>query len=320
MMRGLAEASIASPPSVGPTVRCSMISTGTGSAPPSIRIARSLASWIVKSAGDLGRAADDADAAGDAGSTWGEEMISSSRTMATRRWGSPWAGAGRLRGQLRQRAGPLPLKSTVTNQPVPWVGSLPALGAGDVVAVAPRPGRARGLALVSSGATRLPLASVGSARAWRPPRRPGGWSAARSCRSTSTAWRGSCTSGSSTMIRFSPAGSASARRRRARRRGRGAPRSPGRWTRRPPRPVSVAGLQRDLGAAPEVQTELRLRGERDRGGADQDDDGGKKSVKRGAWHSHMMSCADSSSKSTPRCGSGNRLAPGLTQCRETCRF
>ena len=47
MIAASTEASMAASPSVGPTVRCSMISTGTGSAPPLIRTERSLAdSWV----------------------------------------------------------------------------------------------------------------------------------------------------------------------------------------------------------------------------------------------------------------------------------
>ena len=57
---------MAAAPSVGPTRRCSMISTGSsGSAPPSISAARSLASVAVKSPVICGGAAADADVAGD---------------------------------------------------------------------------------------------------------------------------------------------------------------------------------------------------------------------------------------------------------------
>ena len=59
-------ASIASAPSVGPTVRCSMVSTGTGSAPPLMRMARFCADCLVEVAGDLGRPAADTDVAGHA--------------------------------------------------------------------------------------------------------------------------------------------------------------------------------------------------------------------------------------------------------------
>ena len=48
MTAALALASMAASPRVGPTVRWSMTSTGSGSAPPSISSARSLASASVK--------------------------------------------------------------------------------------------------------------------------------------------------------------------------------------------------------------------------------------------------------------------------------
>ena len=57
-------ASIAASPSVGPTVRCSMTSTGTGSAPPLISAARSLASSAVNVPVICVRAARDPDVAG----------------------------------------------------------------------------------------------------------------------------------------------------------------------------------------------------------------------------------------------------------------
>ncbi|CAM5269039.1 hypothetical protein SBADM41S_08431 [Streptomyces badius] len=82
-------ASMAAAPRVGPTVRCSTISTGTGRAPPLISSARSRASsalndpviWVAPDGSPASQPTE--------GSTCGDEMTFSSRTMATLRRSSP---------------------------------------------------------------------------------------------------------------------------------------------------------------------------------------------------------------------------------------
>ena len=110
MMPASMEASMAAAPSVGPTVRCSMISTGTGSAPPLMRTASSSAVawvkspliWVELPPPDWHRA----------GTTPGEEMISWSSRMATRLPASGLAHA--LATSSRQPVRPSPAKSTLT--------------------------------------------------------------------------------------------------------------------------------------------------------------------------------------------------------------
>ena len=112
----LALASIAACPRVGPTVRCSMISTGTGRAPPRISSARSLASagvnwpviWVDPPVIPTLQAT--------CGSTCGEEMISLSSTMATRLPGSPPGAQAALPVSCSQARWPEPRKSMATNQ------------------------------------------------------------------------------------------------------------------------------------------------------------------------------------------------------------
>ncbi|CAM5652558.1 hypothetical protein STENM223S_08043 [Streptomyces tendae] len=82
-------AETASSPRVAPMVRCSTVSTGTGSAPPSTSRASSRASAsskdpVIRVEPPAMPAPQDTD-----GSTCGEEMILSSSTTATRRRGSP---------------------------------------------------------------------------------------------------------------------------------------------------------------------------------------------------------------------------------------
>ena len=117
---------MASAPSVGPTVRFSMMCTGTGSAPPSIRIERFLASSGVKLPVIW------VDPPGIPTPHWmsettsGEEMMSLSSTIAMRRPGDPicWHAASAVSFFQALRPSE-PLKLTVTNHPVPCWASLP---------------------------------------------------------------------------------------------------------------------------------------------------------------------------------------------------
>jgi hypothetical protein len=87
-------ASIETAPSVGLTVRCSMTSTGTGTAQSCTSAARSYASSSENWTGDLSGHAGDTHAAWDAEVHLRGEMTSSSSTIASLRIGSPgWAQA-----------------------------------------------------------------------------------------------------------------------------------------------------------------------------------------------------------------------------------
>ncbi len=84
-------ASIAAAPRVGPTVRCSITSTGTGRAPPWTRAARSCASSWVKVPVICVVPPVMPTPQAICAPTDGEEMTSPSRTIAIRRVGSPGA-------------------------------------------------------------------------------------------------------------------------------------------------------------------------------------------------------------------------------------
>ena len=85
----MTEASIASAPRVGPTVRCSTTSTSSGSEPPRTRAARSWASSTVNEPVICVLPPAIPTPHAIEGSTCGEEMTASSSTIATRRVGSP---------------------------------------------------------------------------------------------------------------------------------------------------------------------------------------------------------------------------------------
>ena len=190
------DASMAAAPSVGPTVRCSMTETGSGSAPPSIRIARFWASSCVKSPviwvvlrmlepqGTL---------------TPGEEMTSPSRTIAIRLRASVWHAASAESSPKASE--PVLLKSTLTTYWTPWscrpdsapVISEPSSAEGPISMTSPE----------SLGRTWL-ASSCGLASGFATVRITG-WTVSCAVRpSASTASRGSCTSGSSIRIRSSP--------------------------------------------------------------------------------------------------------------------
>ena len=152
-------ASIAACPSVGPTVLCSMISTGTGRAPPRMSSVRSRASsgvnwpviWVDPPTIPTSQATY--------GPTCGEEMISLSSTTATRLAGSPAGVQAALPVSCAQARSPEPRKSMVTDQPPTPCGSVWA----------------------SAPATPSPVSPAGPRRSGWPPRRPapaprGGWS------------------------------------------------------------------------------------------------------------------------------------------------
>ncbi len=119
MIAASTDASIAASPSVAPTVRCSITSTGTGRAPPLIRIARSSALcwvncpviWV-------------ADPAPEQSSGWtaGEEITSLSSRIAIRC--PPAAFPQARRTSSRHSGPPWPLKATeTTHVPTPSWGS-----------------------------------------------------------------------------------------------------------------------------------------------------------------------------------------------------
>ena len=107
---------IAASPSVGPTVRCSTTSTGTGRAPARISNDRSWASRSVKSPVITVWPPPMPCSQATEGSTWGLEMTWRSSTMATRRVGSPggWQAASPV--SSAQRRPPSPWNSIATCQ------------------------------------------------------------------------------------------------------------------------------------------------------------------------------------------------------------
>lgn len=121
MTAARALASIASSPSVGPTTRCSMIFTGTGSEPPWMSAARSLASAGLKSPVIWVEPPVMPTPQATLSVTWGEEITLPSSTMATRR-SSPAAQAA-LAVSRSQVSPPPPLNRTSTAQPPRFCGS-----------------------------------------------------------------------------------------------------------------------------------------------------------------------------------------------------
>ena len=220
MIAARALASMASAPRVGPTVRCSTTSTGTGRAPPSMRTARSVASCCVNVPVILVSPPGMPMSQETPGSTWGEEMTSSSSTIAIRRIGSPGGEHAASPVSSAHPCSPSPTKSTVTNHPVAVCGSMAASAP-----ATPSPVRAAGPSRSgwpdSSGSTSsAPGAGVSvpgdgeAVGACATPRT--GWNVSCAVRPmTSAASRGSSTPGSSTKMRCSPerasAGSATPR-------------------------------------------------------------------------------------------------------------
>ncbi len=196
-MPALADASIAASPRVGPTVLEEISSTWSGSAPPSISSARSLAWDSLKPPEML---VPPVMLPPQGTETSGEEMTSSSRTMAIRP-GSPSSHAA-LPLSLPNASEPLPSKSTETSQPTLCWGctasapliSLPDRAAGPSSRVSPvsleETTRLSFFDGLASGEAAWPITGCTVSCAVRP--------------MTSLAWAGSCTSGSSTRMRSSP--------------------------------------------------------------------------------------------------------------------
>ena len=250
MTAAFALASIAAAPRVGPTVRCSMTSTGTGSAPPRIRAASSLASSVVNVAGDLRAAPRDADVAGTSSSTCGEEITWSSSRIATRRFGSPGGSHAAVPGQVRPRP---PAVAAEVDRDVPAAAALAVdRGLRPVDALSGQRGWTeadrQAVLVVDDPTTSGSGSALGDGdgdadgrRAWASASgTPStGWNVSWAVRPmTSAASRGSCSPGSSTMMRRSPERASSAPRRRARRPAGAAPRAHGRST--PGRPSRSA--------------------------------------------------------------------------------
>ena len=196
MMAALMLASMAAAPRLGPTVRCSSVSTGTGRAPARISRARSLAWSAVKSPVMTVRPPTMPVSQAMLGSTCGLDRTWLSSTIATRRAGSPgWAQAA-VPVSLAQPSPPPRNSSATSQRPVPCgsssaealLTSSPARPVGPIRTGAPS----------SSFRSRAPLgSSPAGART--------GWKVSCAVRPmTSSASRGSETPGSSTMIRRSP--------------------------------------------------------------------------------------------------------------------
>ena len=196
-------ASIASAPSVGPTVRCSMTSTGTGNAPPWTSAARSLASASLNCPVICVDPPVMPTWHCTLGSTCGEEITLSSSTIATRRPGSPGGLQAASPVSLTQDFSPLPLKSTLTCHSAPICWSRAAVASLTPSPVSPA-GPSRSFCPDSSAMIRSPFAGL----AFLSPAATTfltGWKVSCAVRPmTSAACRGSCTPGSSTMMRLSP--------------------------------------------------------------------------------------------------------------------
>ena len=156
-------ASMAAAPSVAPTVRCSITSTGTGSAPPRIRTARSLASFAVNDPVIWVEPPAMPTSQGTDGSTCGDEMTWSSSTIATRRVGSLGAAHAAAAVSCCQAEPPLPLKSTVTDHLLEPLRVELGLGAVDAFAGESRRADPDGLAVLVG----QHLLTVGSRRCRR---------------------------------------------------------------------------------------------------------------------------------------------------------
>ncbi len=206
MMPASALAWIASLPSDGPTTRWSMTSTGTGSEPPSISAARSLASSSVKEPvivlvpppiPMLHRLLP------PLGSTCGAVITSLSRTIATSRFGVLTGWQAALPVMSAQILPPSSLNFIWTNQPcaICWESIRPSapLTFSPVMAGLARRSTP---APFSAGRYSSPAAGLaGFASTWSSTSWKVSWAVLPI---TFAASRGSCTPGSSTMIRFSP--------------------------------------------------------------------------------------------------------------------
>ena len=196
MMPASMDASIAASPSVAPTVRCSMTSTGTGSAPPLMRTARSSAwAWVKLPVMLVLLPPPERH---KSGWTAGEEMMSSSSRMATRLPPSVLAQAAATRS--RQPVRPSPAKLTFTTH---W--PTPCCGVAASASETPSPSTSVGPRSsgwpCSSFATTWPSSGSWPSCAGRRTSWKESWAV---WPMTSAASRGSVTPGSSTMIRRSP--------------------------------------------------------------------------------------------------------------------
>src|SRR6478672_9888323 len=120
MMPASIEESIAAAPSEGPTRRSEIAFSSSGSAPPSIRAARSLASVEVKLPVMSVEPPRMPTSQPTDSLTSGEEMILPSRTIAMRRLGSPEGLHAALPVMSAQVSPPLPLKSMATTHSTLW--------------------------------------------------------------------------------------------------------------------------------------------------------------------------------------------------------
>ncbi len=188
MIAARALASMASAPSVGPTVRCSTTSTGTGSAPERITSASSSASsWVKEPVICVLPPIMPVPQPTD-GSTCGEEITSSSSRNAICLRGSP-GGAQAASALTRcQAAGASPWNSMPTVHPMP-----------------PCAGAAWAFLMPSPVMTASPSAIPVPAGEGVSPTPVTGWTESCAVRPrTSTASAGSWTPGSSTTMRRSP--------------------------------------------------------------------------------------------------------------------
>ena len=194
-------ASIASWPRVGPTVLCCTTSTGTGSAPPETSAASSSASSAVKLPVIEVLPPTIPTPQRTSGDTCGEDSTALSSTIATRRCGVPGAAQAAAPVSCSQSRSPVPRNSTVTDRPPSCSTCAAALptpspvsAAGPIASGWPDSSATTWGFVVSIVGTGSPVAAPVT-----------GWKV--SCAvlpMTAAASSGSCTPGSSTMIRRSP--------------------------------------------------------------------------------------------------------------------
>lgn len=201
-------ASIAAASNVGPTVERPTTSTGTGRAPARIRSASSFASSSVKPPVMMVSPPVIPSLQAMSSTTWGLEITRSSKTMATRLFGSPIGAQAASPVRRAHSADPSRLNSISTCHPPVW-GSITAIASFTAAPV--RVGGPRRSAAPSSSSRVFSPEPAASSGVGTGPGVGGGATASTGRNSscavlpiTSSASWGSVSPGSSTMILRSP--------------------------------------------------------------------------------------------------------------------
>ena len=270
MMPASMDASMAAAPSVGPTRRSEIAVSSSGSAPPSISAARSLASVEVKLPVMSVEPPRMPTSQPTSSLTSGEEMTSPSRTIAMRRLGSPDGLQAALPVMSAQVLPPLPLKSIATTHSTlcsrctalaPLISS-PWMTVGPTSSVSPWSDGRTWLSFLAGLASgwAVPITSWMVSLAVLPMR------SSASCASSSLV-----TPGSSTRIRFSPwRTSVDSATPRASTRPRSTSRVLSTFSALAGRLLGALGLEDELRAAAEVEAQVGLDVDGERHAPDQE--------------------------------------------------